>query len=64
MDFMSIIRETERLVVRPMMEEDFETILQGLKGQKPRQNKHEEETELTDFFTEDFCKEISTICKK
>jgi len=59
MDFMSIIRETERLVIRPMMEEDFETILQGLKGQNPRQNKHEEETELTDFFTEDFCKETA-----
>lgn len=32
MDFMSIRRESERLVVRPMREDDFENILDSLKG--------------------------------
>jgi len=59
MNFMSIRRESERLVVRPMRDTDFETILKGLKDQAPRQNRHEEETELTDIFTEDFCKETA-----
>lgn len=59
MEFMSIRRESERLVVRPMTHTDFETILKGLKDQAPRQNRHEEETELTDSFTEDFCKETA-----
>jgi len=59
MDFMSIRRESERLMVRPMREDDFKTILESLKGQRTPQNKHEEETELTDVFTEDFCKETA-----
>lgn len=60
MDFMSIIRESERLVVRPMREDDFETILASLKGQGTQQNKYdEEELELTDVFTEAFCKETA-----
>lgn len=59
MDFISIRRESERLVVRPMKEDDFETILEGLKGQGARQNKYEEETELTDVFTEALCKETA-----
>lgn len=56
---MSIRRESERLIVRPMREDDFKTILESLKGQGTRQNKHEEETELTDVFTESFCKETA-----
>lgn len=32
MDFMSIRRESERLVVRLMREDDFENILDSLKG--------------------------------
>lgn len=41
MDFMSIRRESERLVIRPMKEADFEIILEGLKGQGQRQNKYD-----------------------
>jgi len=59
MDFMSIRRESERLVVRPMRKDDFETILESLKSQGTRQNKYEEEIELTDIFTESFCKETA-----
>lgn len=57
MDFMSIRKESERLMVRPMREDDFEIIWHGLKGQGIRQNKYEEETELTDVFTGAFCKD-------
>jgi len=57
-DFMSIRRESERLVVRAMREDDFETVRDGLKGQGALQNKYDgEEFELTDVFTEAFCKD-------
>ncbi len=60
MDFMSIRRESERLVIRPMREDDFETILDSLKGQGTQQNKYDgEELELTAVFTEAFCKETA-----
>ncbi|MBU3203582.1 GNAT family N-acetyltransferase [Clostridium algidicarnis] len=59
-DFMSIKRESERLVVRPMKEDDFKTIMDSLKGQGTQKNKYdEEELELTDVFTEAFCKETA-----
>lgn len=62
MEFMNIRGESERLIVKAMREEDFETILEGLKGQGPRQNIHEEETELTEYFTEEFCKDYVAKC--
>ena len=40
---MSIRRESERLVVRPMREDDYKTIRDGLKGQGTQQNKYDEE---------------------
>lgn len=58
-DYMNIGRETQRLIIRPATEEDFEIIRDGLKGQKAKRNKYDdEELELTDIFTEDFCKRI------
>lgn len=65
MDFMSIIRESERLVVRPMEEEDFEIILEGLKGQGIQKNKYDdEEIELASNFTEDLCKETVSVLRE
>lgn len=59
-DFMNIKRESQRLVIRPMIEEDFETIKYSLKGQRAQQNKYDdEELELADIFTEDFCKKTA-----
>lgn len=59
-DYMSIRGESQRLVVRPMKDKDFEAIQCGLKGQGAQQNKYdEEELELTDVFTESFCKETA-----
>lgn len=56
-DFENIIRETERLVIRPTSEEDFITIRDGLKGQGAQKNKYdEEELELAAIYTEAFCK--------
>lgn len=58
-DYMNISRETQRLIIRPTTEEDFKIIRDGLKGQKAKQNKYDdEELELADIFTEDFFKRI------
>lgn len=62
---MRIRRESQRLVVRPMRDEDFETIQCGLKGQGALQNKYDgEEIELTDIFTESFCKETANTLEQ
>lgn len=56
-DYMNIIRETQRLVIRPTREEDFVTIRDGLRSQGSQQNKYDdEEQELADNYTEEFCK--------
>lgn len=56
-DFMSISRETQRIIIHPTREEDFVAIRDGLNGQKVQQNKYDdEELELADVYTETFCK--------
>lgn len=56
-DYMNIIRETKRLVIRPTRETDFAAIRDGLKGQGEQQSKYDdEELELADIYTEAFCK--------
>jgi RimJ/RimL family protein N-acetyltransferase len=56
-EFMNIIRETERLIIRPTREDDFEIISTGLKGQLAKQNKYDdEELEFVDIYTKAFCK--------
>lgn len=56
-EFMNIVRKTERLIIRPTREDDFEIIGAGLKGQLSQQNKYDdEELELVDIYTEAFCK--------
>lgn len=56
-DCININRESERLILRPNKESDFLVILDGLKGQGVQKNKYdEEELELADIYTEEFCK--------
>lgn len=56
-DYINIIRKTSRLVIRPTVEDDFTAICDGLKGQRQKQNKYdEEELELAESYTEAFCK--------
>jgi [ribosomal protein S5]-alanine N-acetyltransferase len=57
LDYININRESERLILRPTKESDFLVIRDGLKGQGVQKNKYdEEELELTDTYTEGFCK--------
>jgi [ribosomal protein S5]-alanine N-acetyltransferase len=56
-DYMNIIKETQRLIVRPTREEDFMIIRSGLKGQGKQKSKYDdEELELLEQYTESFCK--------
>lgn len=56
-DYINIIRETSRLIIRPMREKDFESIRNGLNGQYDQKNKYDdEELSLKDNYTKDFCK--------
>lgn len=56
-DYINIIQETQRLVIRPTREADFVTIREGLLGQGEQKNKFDdEELELAHQYTEAFCK--------
>lgn len=56
-DYINIIKLTQRLIVRPTREEDFVTIRDGLKAQGEQKSKYDdEELELLDKYTETFCK--------
>ena len=55
-DFINIIRETDRLVIRPMRESDFETVYNGLKNQRSSQNKYDdEEIDSAAAYSENMC---------
>lgn len=56
-DFVNINREGPMLIIHPTREEDFISIKECLQGQKPPQNKYDdEEIQLADIYTETFCK--------
>lgn len=55
-DFINIIRETDRLVIRPMREPDFETVYNGLKSQHSPKNKYDdEEIDSAAGYSENVC---------
>lgn len=58
MEYLNIVRKSERIMVRPIKIEDFQTVRRSLDSQKTKQSKYdEEELDLIGTFTEVLCAE-------